>query len=675
MALQHDADDVVEFLLAPFSDMVTKAKKAAANAGDEAPSMRKAAEALSKEGQRALNRLEPLCKKMSSQHGAAMAAVVRTNDDISSHHLGLTGLLWGFDDYDTVETFDQEKYAEVQALCRRVAPKIYNVLVLENIDLAANVSASESASASTLHSVPESPPTSPLCAVSQSSYTWQLDGRSDTNTNTEPSLAGSASWSDTSANHLHAGCQALANTTATAHRGLAPGPDYTVSTPGRRSGSSHSSGLFEVRPSPGRRPDLPIREARQAGLHLRQPWPLPRRLASRELHEAYVSSGLTASPETTSFHDAPWSWMGALEKRQPPSTAVPPTPAAQPPPRSCVIDESSSLRLYRGFCSGAKEVLGGNSGVRHRHKPVHRTLSRIVARCTGCSWELDSEHIENDQANRGKQQTAIQIGTMSRRDVHFRLRFLQKSHVAVKRADDRLYGCIFCAHNGHTLDESDATVFFSVDDLLAHVSRHPRPLPVIPGVVVVYGTHVPSHQLNNYDLQFKVPASRGPPGRGLAEVDGRPRGVAMKEVRRGAARRSVVDRDRPQELQVASGARLSGIRWPTQYKGRRVFAWHDGAFASLPSDVVMLVAPSSSLNGTARTAVSAKAKWKFSPKHGKAGWLRFDRGDTIANINWEHPDDWYWCGTTRRGEWGVFPQAFLDPNTVKDETPGNFYPS
>ncbi|KAG8411327.1 hypothetical protein J3459_016366 [Metarhizium acridum] len=87
----------------------------------------------------------------------------------------------------------------------------------------------------------------------------------------------------------------------------------------------------------------------------------------------------------------------------------------------------------------------------------------------------------------------------------------------------------------------------------------------------------------------------------------------------------------------------------------------------------MLNAPiCSSLNRTMRTAVSAKAKWKFSLKHGKAGWLKFDKGDTITNIVWEHPDPWCWCGTTRKGQWGILPQAFLDPNTAQDDGGGYF---
>jgi hypothetical protein len=163
----------------------------------------------------------------------------------------------------------------------------------------------------------------------------------------------------------------------------------------------------------------------------------------------------------------------------------------------------------------------------------------------------------------------------------------------------------------------------------------------------------------------------------------------MKELRKDETQRHIVDRDRPEELQVAMGAKLTGIKWPPQYKGRKAFAWHDGNFASVPFELVMLKAPlNSSLNKGIRSLVSAKAKWKFAPKHGKPNWLKFDKGDTITNIGCEycrrskcrdgtdfrighHPDDWCWCGFTSKGDWGFFPQAFIDPNTVQDDSPDN----
>ncbi|KAG6014234.1 hypothetical protein E4U41_004896 [Claviceps citrina] len=131
------------------------------------------------------------------------------------------------------------------------------------------------------------------------------------------------------------------------------------------------------------------------------------------------------------------------------------------------------------------------------------------------------------------------------------------------------------------------------------------------------------------------------------------------------------DPDRPEELQVAVGARVTGIKWPPQYKGRKIFAWHDGRYASVPSDNIVLIPPENSrLTRDIRSRTLGRAKWKFSmDSAGELPWLKFDKGDTITNIGWEHPDHWCWCGTNAKGSWGIFPQAYLDPNTVLDAAP------
>lgn len=183
----------------------------------------------------------------------------------------------------------------------------------------------------------------------------------------------------------------------------APGLEYAMGNPKRQSYSSgHSSQSSGSQSSRGnvRRSVLPMRQKEQLGLSSVQPWPLPERLSSRGIHEAYHSprnipvSGRISTPDTSAFGSPPANW-------QPPAKAVPPTPATRLPSKNCVITEASSFRQYKGFCSGAKEIVKGNSGVKQKQKPVHRTLSRVVAKCTGCSWELDYDQIELDKENRG----------------------------------------------------------------------------------------------------------------------------------------------------------------------------------------------------------------------------------------------------------------------------------
>ncbi|EFY84139.1 hypothetical protein MAC_09818 [Metarhizium acridum CQMa 102] len=236
----------------------------------------------------------------------------------------LTDILWSFDDCIAIETFDEEKYTELQA--RNVAPEIYNILVRKNIELLSKISDSDSP----LRIVPESPPTSPLYPMSPSSYTWQLNRK----TNHEPLVLGSPSWS-------------VGGNKCISWAALASASAPTVSRSIRI--------LCSIKPP---------------------------------VFSESVSTQEASPPTHTPA------------KRQPPSKAVPPTPVGRLPSSNCVIDESSSIRRYKGFRSGAKEVLKGNSGV---NKPMQRTLSRVVAKCTGCARELDNEHTENDQSNRGKE--------------------------------------------------------------------------------------------------------------------------------------------------------------------------------------------------------------------------------------------------------------------------------
>ncbi|OAQ96066.1 hypothetical protein LLEC1_03503 [Akanthomyces lecanii] len=281
--------------------------------------------------------------------------------------------------------------------------------------------------------------------------------------------------------------------------------------------------------------------------------------------------------------------------------------------------------------------------------------------------------------------------------IHYRLRFLQKSHLAVKRRDDRLYACMFCVKTGYTLEQNDATVFFSAVDLITHISRHDRPLPVIAGITVLYGADMPSRLAHNYDVYFREPApsdsgsspatasraERKPStadSAGLVDaetISNQPTGVVVKEVRpdetpRGAGSDMIVGRRRTEELRVAAGAKLTGIKWPPQYNGRKVFAWHNGNFASVPSELVQLTVPPagrSLVRSVSKTAVRATAKWKFSPQHDKKTWLKFNKGDAIRNITCESDREQLLTLLARIVSWSLFLSSIYDNEISK----ANFY--
>lgn len=227
----------------------------------------------------------------------------------------------------------------------------------------------------------------------------------------------------------------------------------------------------------------------------------------------------------------------------------------------------------------------------------------------------------------------IDDGNFTKNNVGYRLRFLQKSHLPAKRVDDVLYGCVFCVHQGHTLDESDATVFFTTKALFSHLARHTRPLPDVPGICVVDQAEVPDHLRNDYDLHFTHPPTAHPAQENGSEVAGHPTGVAKEQARRIYGQRLLYDRTAA--LELAQGARVTGIKWPPKYNGEWIFAWHDGVFASVPTDVIRLDLPPAAdikLGGTSH--IRAKSKWKFAPKDKEKGdWLKFDKNETITNIS------------------------------------------
>jgi hypothetical protein len=76
-------EEVQGLVLVPFLDIVEKGKIAAENSKDAGPpksgEMLKAADGLIKEGERALKRIEPLCKKYLEQYGRNFIDALKEN--------------------------------------------------------------------------------------------------------------------------------------------------------------------------------------------------------------------------------------------------------------------------------------------------------------------------------------------------------------------------------------------------------------------------------------------------------------------------------------------------------------------------------------------------------------------------------------------------------------------
>ncbi|KAI1264215.1 hypothetical protein F5Y18DRAFT_428303 [Xylariaceae sp. FL1019] len=334
------------------------------------------------------------------------------------------------------------------------------------------------------------------------------------------------------------------------------------------------------------------------------------------------------------------------------------------PPRDpdCAITPSSSFCKLKGFCQGAEEARKGQLGFKKIKRPVGGFSTAVVAKCTHCLFELDFKAVENDLNNDSS-------GNFTSNSVGFRLRILQKCHLPIRNVEEQMYACMFCVQQGHTNEESDATVFFNQKQLFAHIARHPRPLPKVSGVTVIEGGSVPVSLRDNFDIWLAHPPTESVMIGIWREIARLPSAIATdtRKMQNGVLR---LPPDRQAVMHFAIGARIVGIEFPAKYEGKWAIGWHDGVRAAFETDSVQLDAPPKSqvrMQGTSN--VQAVARWRWNQK-GDDRWLKFDKGDIIKNISWTYTDHWCYSGATAKGP-GIFPQSHIDPTSLRLMQPGD----
>ncbi|KAK3902170.1 hypothetical protein C8A05DRAFT_15728 [Staphylotrichum tortipilum] len=132
------AIDIEELILAPFREVVERGKEAVANADaaaadhdDENSTVKrldKAGKAVVREGERALKRLQPIWDQQVAKHGDTFRAAMARNDEIEDKRRKLEDFLYDFEDYIELDTFDEDKFTQLQALTKSFALHVLDVM-------------------------------------------------------------------------------------------------------------------------------------------------------------------------------------------------------------------------------------------------------------------------------------------------------------------------------------------------------------------------------------------------------------------------------------------------------------------------------------------------------------------------------------------------------------------
>ncbi|KAG9231692.1 hypothetical protein BJ875DRAFT_468735 [Amylocarpus encephaloides] len=347
----------------------------------------------------------------------------------------------------------------------------------------------------------------------------------------------------------------------------------------------------------------------------------------------------------------------------PPST---PTPTASMKSIDCPIAHDTSFYRFGGFCDGSKAMMRGESGFKVVKRPSGHYSATVSARCVKCSYEVGWNDVEKDRL-------LSREGIYGNSGIRWRQKFISKCHVKTSSIEEPLYACIFCIEEHKTVEEHDATVFFSVSQLFRHLAKHPRPLPNIYGINTIYGQQ--PHDMVDFDLHFTMPDPHLPQ-HNMTEIASkvacRAKAHASNTHNPKPTGKNARDPDGHQSMHFAAGARIVGITFPDRFAGLWCTGYHDGERGTFPAEKIVLEMPvKEDVLMNSRSSLTAVAKWDFKPKEAKEGnWLKFSKGDRINCIGYTFVDQWCWSGQTGKGKWGLFPSCFVKELKDSNLIPG-----
>ncbi|CAN8104787.1 unnamed protein product [Discula destructiva] len=316
--------DAEILILGPFREVVERGSEAVANAQDvddedseSAKLMRKAALAVTKEGERALKRLQPLWNSQVEKYGDAFTNALGQDEHTETKRHLLEDLLYDFEDYTEADTFEAARFTEVQVATKSLALHVIDFIKKTKLETPKSA-AYVVPTSSKFPPLPPLPPVSNTRSSSVSSSHGAPVGRASSRPRRPPTPV----------------------RRERAERSSSP-PPPPPSLPSRSPDRTDSSMRVE---DPA--PPLPPLDSDAAPPPLRIP-------AARRNHERLNMNSLRSQRSTgTSRSHISLVSAGSLESLPPPYTAgeaaVPPLPTvqhdpAQPPSRASTPDQLSEL--------------------------------------------------------------------------------------------------------------------------------------------------------------------------------------------------------------------------------------------------------------------------------------------------------------------------------------------
>ncbi|KAL2152833.1 hypothetical protein VTH82DRAFT_3988 [Thermothelomyces myriococcoides] len=714
-----------EFLIRPLRDVVSIGKKAVASTTlaplqtpgsvGHADPIAVAAHALLREGQRALNRVQSVWRDQASTYDDSVRSVIVRQASIEKKRSRLEDLLQSFHDTTQLEDIDGARYVTLRAAARAYALDI--VETAKRLQLETTAPALPPGGFPPLPPLPSRPetragpgsrpqsahPTRPRTSsktnVAQSGeeypYYFEQNEPARQRSGVTRHLPTSsieefdktmAAYRSQPSEHADADASCQANP----HDSFTPPASPVVSPEGLHVGNNiapialEATRTFDSPPSPGKtetsRSVMSTASTSSSAVLASLDSLVLEEEETTPAAPPRVSGHSNEEAGNTTFDDMmkETSYNSDRRKSRPSTPRVP----------DCAIREDSTYYKLKGLCRGATKfrtdghwgsikftseydqgvnATGTGAGDMLRASdgitvPFQYEVTMVGA-CGSCGYAHSLEDVELDKENKPEAVLTSESGA------RYRLRLLFKSHLRQKSSAETHYACLWCVQAGSCTREGDATVFRSPDDLMYHLARHPQPLAPIAGVSVCYGK-LPESAPLVFDLHLPETPMPVPMPENVSRL---PVAIAVRDHYRRPGRGKL---DKPpgydaDMLEFMEGARIVGVIYPEKWGGKYCLGRHDGNFGAFPAKAIELRPPQETeIPAGGESGMSVTTRWKWQPPETPgAPWLSFGKGEVITNVQCLYADYWCWSGTNSKGKTGVFPQCFIDLQTLRGQEP------